>query len=142
MLESWEGFQESIIKRFDRKVLFHVALQRIEARKWNFSKESFQEYAMDKLALMYQLDLPMSDTIHLLIGGIACRSLRGTASTLKVDSVCESPAEFQKRLMQVLQSLIRHDKVIVYIDNVLIASDSVDTNLRTLHEVLILLKNI
>jgi len=48
-------------------------------------KESFQEYVMDKFALMYQLDLPAS-AIHLLIGRIACRSLRGTVS-LKTDNV-------------------------------------------------------
>jgi len=38
---SWISFKEAIIKRFRRKVLFHVAMQKIEARRWNFPKESF-----------------------------------------------------------------------------------------------------
>lgn len=41
---------------------------------------------MDKLALMHSLDLP-TKAIHLLIGGIASHSLRGTASALRVDSI-------------------------------------------------------
>jgi len=43
---SWISFKEGIsLKRFRRKILFHVAMQKIDARKWNFPKESFQEYA-------------------------------------------------------------------------------------------------
>lgn len=36
------------------------------------------------------------DTIHLLIGGLACRSLRGTPLTLKVDSVDEFLEEMHR----------------------------------------------
>lgn len=43
----------------------------------------------------------------------------------------ESPAEFQKRLIQILNPLIRADKVLVYIDDVLIASESVEQNLSS-----------
>jgi len=53
---------------------------------------------------------------------------------------CESPAEFQKRLVQVLQPFIREDKILVYIDNVLIPSVSVTENLAILKEVLLRLK--
>jgi len=52
----------------------------------------------------------------------------------------KAPAEFQKRLIQVLQPLIRKDKVIIYIDDILIPSESVNENLDTIKEVLILLK--
>lgn len=52
----------------------------------------------------------------------------------------ESPAEFQKHIVQILQSLIREDKVIIYIDDILIATNSVESNLETLHETLIKLK--
>lgn len=38
----------------------------------------------------------------------------------------EAPAEFQKRIIQILDPLIRQDKVLVYIDDVLIPSISVD----------------
>lgn len=53
---------------------------------------------------------------------------------------CEAPAEFQKRLVSILQPLIREDKVIVYIDDILIASESVESNLTTVKEVLLILK--
>jgi len=49
---------------------------------------------------------------------------------------CESPAEFQKRIMNLLDRLIREEKVIVYMDDILIASRSVDSNLDILKEVL------
>lgn len=52
----------------------------------------------------------------------------------------ESPAEFQKRLVQILQPLIRADKVIVYIDDILIPSDSIEENMNTLKEVLVTFK--
>ncbi|KMQ89728.1 solute carrier family 12 member 8 [Lasius niger] len=51
---------------------------------------------MDKLALMHGLDLPVQDSIYLLIGGISSRSLRGTASALKVDSVDEFLEEMHR----------------------------------------------
>lgn len=53
---------------------------------------------------------------------------------------CEAPAEFQKRLVQILQPLIREDKVIVYIDDILIPSFSIEDNLFTLKQVLVELK--
>lgn len=53
---------------------------------------------------------------------------------------CDSPAEFQKRVVQILQPLIRQDKIVVYIDDILIPSISVEENLSTLREVLILLR--
>lgn len=52
----------------------------------------------------------------------------------------ESPAEFQKRLLQILSPLVRENKILVYIDDVLIPSETVDGNLAILKEVLILLK--
>lgn len=41
---------------------------------------------------------------------------------------CKAPAEFQKRIVQVLQPLIREDKVFVYIDDILIPSVSLEEN--------------
>ncbi|KAK2574692.1 hypothetical protein KPH14_012996 [Odynerus spinipes] len=89
MIESWSGFRESILKRFTRKVLYHVAIQRVEARMWNHAKESFLEYAMDKLALIHHLNLPEDSIIHLLTGGLGNMSLRAIATSLKVNSVDE-----------------------------------------------------
>lgn len=51
----------------------------------------------------------------------------------------EAPAEFQKRIAHLLQPLIREDKVIVYIDDILIATETVDANLEVLYDVLVLL---
>jgi len=52
----------------------------------------------------------------------------------------ESPAEFQKRLIQILQPFIREDKVLVYIDDILIPSKTVEENLSVLEQVLLELK--
>lgn len=86
-IESWRAFRESIIERFHRKVLFHIALQKVEARKWLQSKESFHQYAMEKLFLIHDLELPTDSCIHLLISGITNSSLRATAAALEVDTV-------------------------------------------------------
>jgi len=51
----------------------------------------------------------------------------------------ESPAEFQKRV-QILQPFIRENKILVYIDDILIASSSVEENLSVLKEVLLTLR--
>jgi len=52
----------------------------------------------------------------------------------------EAPAEFQKRIIQILNHLIRQDKILVYIDDILIPSRSIDENLLILKETLTLLK--
>lgn len=49
----------------------------------------------------------------------------------------EAPAEFQKRIVQLLRPLIDKDKIIVYIDDVMIPTETVDENLE---QVLLLLK--
>jgi len=51
----------------------------------------------------------------------------------------EASAEFQKRIIQIFQPLIRKDKV-VYVDGVLIPSESVEENIQTIKEVLTMLK--
>jgi len=53
---------------------------------------------------------------------------------------CESPAEFQKKSIQVLQSFIHDDKILIYIDDVLIPSVTIEQNLLTLKEILLILK--
>lgn len=52
----------------------------------------------------------------------------------------EAPAEFQKRVIQILQPFIRENKILVYIDDILIASSSVEENLSVLKEVLLTLR--
>ncbi|XP_024874466.1 myb-like protein P [Temnothorax curvispinosus] len=41
LIESWQIFKEAIIRRFKREILFHVAMQKVEARRWNYQKEQF-----------------------------------------------------------------------------------------------------
>lgn len=45
---------------------------------------------------------------------------------------CEASAEFQKRLISIPQPLVRENKVLVYIDDILILSETVQDNLETL----------
>lgn len=52
---------------------------------------------------------------------------------------CELPAEFQKRLVNILQFLMRDNKIIVYIDDIMITIETVKANLEILRQVLIIL---
>lgn len=79
--------QVAITRRFERRIVFTVVMQKIESRKWNFSSESFQEYAMDKLLLMQLLGSKDDDIIHLLINGISHLSIKSAAVTIRADSV-------------------------------------------------------
>ena len=67
-------------------MLYHIAWQKIEGRKWNSFKESFLEYAMDKFTFMHNLGTQKS-TIRLLISDIGSRSLRKIAVSLHSESV-------------------------------------------------------
>jgi len=52
---------------------------------------------------------------------------------------CESPAEFQRRIINILQPSIQEGKMLIYIDDILIPTDSVDENLKIFRQVLLLL---
>lgn len=88
-------------------------------RKWISSKEMFQEYAIDKLSIIYNLDFPPQDTINLLIGGITNEALRAMAAMIRTISVkifqmCQLAATVglrrRKRLPWV-RSSIRHTDI-------------------------------
>ncbi|KMQ91646.1 hypothetical protein RF55_8459 [Lasius niger] len=87
VLESWAALKLALTQMFDRRVSFTASMQKIEARKWSPSKESFDQYSIDKLALIHRLNLPTADTINLIIGGIPQHSLRATALTLPTTSL-------------------------------------------------------
>jgi len=87
VLESWAALKRALTQMFDRRVSFTASMQKIEARKWNPSKEPFDQYSIDKLALIHRLNLPTADTINLIIGGIPQHSLRATALTLPTTSL-------------------------------------------------------
>jgi len=52
----------------------------------------------------------------------------------------EAPAEFQKRILQILNPLVRQEKIIVYMDDILILTETVEENLSLIEEVLTTLK--
>lgn len=96
LIESWPTFKQDIVRRFKREVLFHVVYQKTEARRWNFPRESFQDYAMDKLAILRCLKLPDTNVIQLLINGIGSKSLRETAAVLRMKPLEEFIEEVHK----------------------------------------------
>jgi len=53
----------------------------------------------------------------------------------------EAPAEFQKRVIKILNPFIREGRVIVYIDDILILTTSVEENLKIMEKVIELLKS-
>jgi len=52
----------------------------------------------------------------------------------------EAPVEFQKRILQVFMPMINSDKVLIYMNDILIASPTVEENIQTLKEVLTILR--
>ncbi|XP_036143407.1 uncharacterized protein LOC118645805 [Monomorium pharaonis] len=89
VLQSWTVLQQQLIKAFDNRVSMYGAMQKIEARIWRPNKETFVDYAMDKLELMSNLDLSVTDSINLIAGGITISSLKFTALSMMADSVEE-----------------------------------------------------
>jgi len=87
-VESWIGLRAELLKIFECEVPFYKAIQRAEMRKWIPAKETFDEYAIAKLALIHQLDLPTRDAIHLLVSGIANGTIWASA-LLVADSTLE-----------------------------------------------------
>lgn len=86
---SWATFKQALSDRFRRTVMYHVQIQKVEARKWMFTKESFQDYAMDKLTLIEPLKLPEKESIQLLINGIQNSALRSVATALRTITIDE-----------------------------------------------------
>ncbi|XP_011869954.1 PREDICTED: uncharacterized protein LOC105563185 [Vollenhovia emeryi] len=84
-IESWVGLRLEMKKMFERRVPFYKSMQKIEARKWQPGKESFDRYAIEKLALIQVLNLPEEDSIQLLIGGITNSAVKATALSMATD---------------------------------------------------------
>lgn len=84
---SWNIFKKKITDRFQRRVLTSVTRRKMEARRWLYFKETFQKYAMNKLAIMRCLKLSEEELIQEFINGIGSYALRTTAASLKVQSL-------------------------------------------------------
>jgi len=87
VLESWCALKEELIKIFDRQVPYYVTMRKVEARKWLSAKETFDQYAIEKMALTQTLNLSVKDKVHLLCGGITQFSLKATALSLPVTTI-------------------------------------------------------
>ncbi|KYN18146.1 hypothetical protein ALC57_09547, partial [Trachymyrmex cornetzi] len=85
--DSWFNLKQAISQRFKRDIPFRVTFQKVESRKWNFSKESFQDYAMQKLKLLQNFRLPEKQNIDFLISGIGSPSLRASASLIQAETI-------------------------------------------------------
>jgi len=53
----------------------------------DMNKETFDQYTIAKLSLMYSMVFLIKDKIHLLIGGITSSSPRATALSIASDSL-------------------------------------------------------
>lgn len=93
--KSWSIFKSSILDRFRRKIFYGDIVQKIENRKWLFYKETFADYAMDKMALMQPLKLKDEDAIQMLNNGIANTGIRATAMLLRLKPINEYLREME-----------------------------------------------
>lgn len=80
-------FREAITRRFRRRSLFGDNMQKVEARKWNYPKKTFQEYAIKKLTFMHPLQLQQKDYVNLIIRGVNNALICGTAAALNIQTV-------------------------------------------------------
>ncbi|KAL6419302.1 hypothetical protein ACFW04_013941 [Cataglyphis niger] len=60
-------------------------MKKIESKKLNFSKESFEDYVLEKFSLMQRLRLP-DDSIHFLIGGINNDAICSAAFVIRANT--------------------------------------------------------
>ncbi|XP_070510437.1 uncharacterized protein [Cardiocondyla obscurior] len=96
VLRSWLALKEALVRVFENKIPFTQQMLKIEARRWLYSKETFQVYAINKLSLIRRLNLPVCDTINLLVASIGKASLRATASTIRAETVEKFLEEMRK----------------------------------------------
>jgi len=84
---SWQNFKTAIIERFQCDISYLEMMHKIEAKKWNYSKESFQDYAMEKLLLIQKIKLPEQESIRLLIDGIPHLSIKAAAMAMRIKEI-------------------------------------------------------
>lgn len=103
-------------------------LDKLYNKKW-FTK-------LDLKDSFYQIDIHPDDTHY-----FSFATPSGQFEFVKLPfGYSESPAEFQKRILFAFRDLIQRDKILVYIDDLLIATESIEENLEILREVLLIIK--
>lgn len=98
-IASWEGLKCEMTRIFDRELPYYRVLQKVEAKKWNASKETFDRYALAKLSLIDRLNLPQKDAIHLLVKGITNATIRTVALSLPKTLI----ADFLDRMREITE---------------------------------------
>jgi len=87
-------------------------MQKVEARKWNAMKETFDQYAIDKLALIHRLDLLDKDSIQLLAGDILQSSFRATVLSVATNTL----DVFFEKMRHITYSISEKRKVLLRTD--------------------------
>ncbi|XP_011883952.1 PREDICTED: uncharacterized protein LOC105571091, partial [Vollenhovia emeryi] len=105
-MESWIGLRLEITKIFERKIPFYRSMQKIEARKWQSQKETFDRYAIEKLAMIQALNLPEQDTVQLLIGGITQSAIKATALSIATEPL----NSFLERMRSIAEGVVDTDR--------------------------------
>jgi len=95
--ESWECLKRELTKMFDKKIPFFKVMQRVEARKWQTAKETFDQYVLAKLSMIHGLSLPPQDIIHLIIGDIMSAPVRAAALSITAETVEDFVDKMQHR---------------------------------------------
>lgn len=62
-------------------------MKKADERKWLDYKETFQDYAMEKIAILQNLKLPEDSIIHCLIDGINNIAIKSVAASISTESV-------------------------------------------------------
>lgn len=119
--------------------------QRIDPQKFPFliledqldklyNKKYFTK--LDLRDSLHQIDIHPDDTKY-----FAFATPSGQFEYLKLPfGYSEAAAEFQKRILYIFQPLFRNNEVLVYVDDILIATETVEENLLILKKVLVIIK--
>lgn len=76
IISSWSALKNEMTRVFNRELPYDRVLEKVHARKWNPAKESFDRYALSKMALIDRLNVPQKDAIHMLVKGITNFTLK------------------------------------------------------------------
>ncbi|KMQ87219.1 hypothetical protein RF55_13564, partial [Lasius niger] len=94
--DTWISFKNALLRQFKRRIPYQIIIKKVEARKWNFLQESFNDYALEKLSLIQSLKLTDDDSIHFLIDGINNSAIRSAAAVIRATSLDDFLEEMHK----------------------------------------------
>lgn len=113
----WDSFKEGISRRFRKRTSALEDLRQAEARRWDFQKETFSDYAHKKITMLHSLQLTDKEIISRIIDGISHTVVRSSAAVIDVDTVDEFLDRMHKvivvnkpHLKKTSPTLVRKDK--------------------------------